>query len=101
MRGTPARMTIPLEGLGDGVGMHRLSAGVGEDPAVVVDADDALFGLLPRLPRPQDLHCGGVEVDGTAGVAGLAAGLVEFVGDGDEPALDRDDAPGQVDVAPA
>jgi hypothetical protein len=48
-----------------------------------------------------DLGGGGVEVDASAGVAGLAAGFVHVIADGDEASVDRQGPSDRVEIVPA
>jgi len=90
----------PLEGLGEGVGVDRLAVAVGEHPCGVVDADRGELGGPECLPSGEYRERGVIEVDGAAGVAGLASRLVELVADGDESPVERDGLLREVDVVP-
>ena len=82
------------------MGVDGLAVAVGEHPPVIVDPDCSELGGLQCLPSGEDRHGGGVEVDRPACVAGLAAGLVDVVADGDEPAVERERVLLEVDDSP-
>src|SRR2546421_12641589 len=77
-----------------------MPVGVGEDPAVVVDADGGKLGGLQRLPAAQHGDGGGVEIGAASGVVSLASGLVELVADGDDATVDGEPCFVEVDVGP-
>ena len=85
----------------DGVRVRDVAVAVGEHPLLcVVDPDCGELGLLKGLPAGEHGHGGGVESDVATGGLGLAAGLVDFVADGDESAAERESLSGEVDVGP-
>jgi hypothetical protein len=68
--------------------MDGLAVAVGEHPPGGLDADSRVFGVLPLAPTVDDTEGGGVKIDAASCVAGLAAGLVYVVADGDEASVD-------------
>src|SRR5436190_15229450 len=78
----------PLERLGQGVGVDGLAVAVGEDPAaIMLETDGGEGGALELLPPGEQVEGDAVEVDVPTGGAGLAAGRVHVVADGDEAAV--------------
>ena len=100
MTGTPARRAIRSKVGVTACGWIGLAVAVGEHPPVELDAGRGGLGALQRPPGVEHRQRRGVEVDGAAGVAGLASGLVQLVADGDEPAVEREPLALEVDVVP-
>ena len=90
-----------FEDLGDGMGMDRFTGRAGEHLVGGLHTDCSAFGGLECMPALEHVDGGGVEVDGSSGVGGLASGLAQFVADRHETPVDRESLMLDVEVVPS